>query len=975
MNPWPPSGADVERWRRIEALCDGALGRAPGDRAAYLSAECGADEALRREVEALLAHERSAEHFLERPAEGVAARALGDTEEPDLVGTRLGDYDLVSRLGAGGMGVVYRGTDRRLGRDVAIKVLPPALELDEARLARFEREARLLAAVNHPNIAALYGFVEAEGLRALVLELVDGETLAAALEGGRFSLHRSLVVGAQIADALDHAHRRGITHRDLKPSNVMLTSGGVKLLDFGIGKWTPPAGQPPGPRLSSLTEDGAIVGTTHYMSPEQLEGRDIDARADLFSFGTVLFEMLAGRPAFDGPSQASIVAAILQGPTPRLPETAGVSAPRLDRVVAKCLAKDPDQRWQSARDLGDELRWIADEIAQSQAPDHGALHAWPKSTPMRARTTAVLVTVAVAAIATIAWVAWALRTEDGVAVSPAEVRFAVEPPPGVVVGANYFGLSAHGTQLVYHDGASSFGRGLFLRRFNRLETIALPGTSRGINPTFSPDGNEVVFLEVRAETPDGFAIHKIRTTGDAPPIVLADAAPNVTSFTWPIPDTIFFASDSNPIQRMSAEGGKPTPVTTLRTESEVDHHTPQLLPRGDALLFAVHAKGDRFSIAVQSLESGERKTLIESGFSPQYLPTGHLVFARGNTVFAVPFDAERLKVVGDPVPLIPQVAARPKSGYAGFQVSPAGVLAYRPQRSIARRVLTWVDRAGNETRLPVSEGGFDSPRVSPDGKHVAFAATAEGERQDIFTFEIASEHKTRVTDAGDNWAPLWTRDGSALVYATERDGESELVLRRLDDGALVRLGATSNEAFPVTFAADQRTLIVSERPPTDEWFLSRASAASPGRLEPLFLEGLAPRGASVSPDGGWIAYTENASLRVEVFVQSFPTTGGRRQVSVDGGRTPVWRRDGKELFYRSENRMFAVPVDTTHGLRFGKPTLLFERNHVITYLDYDVAPDGRFLMIKPDPDEGGPGKFNIVLNWAGELLRRVPVPR
>ena len=532
-----------------------------------------------------------------------------------LVGARIGDYDIVARLGAGGMGVVYRAKDRRLGRDVAFKVLPTALELDEPRLARFDREARFLAAVNHPHIGSIYGFVEANGIRALALELVEGETLAAVLRRGPIPMERSLVLAAQVADALDHAHRRGVLHRDLKPSNIMLTSGGVKLLDFGVGKWSPKDGESPLPGFSTLTEDGAVVGTIHYMSPEQLEGRTAEARSDLFSFGAVLFEMLAGRMAFDGPSQASIIAAILNGPTPRLPEMGGVSLPRLERVVAKCLAKDPDERWQSARDLGDELRWLADDVARPLTAAAGGSTSLPRPDLVTPRPQKAIAAAAVIATALLGWAAWTRwpAVSAGVVSAPA-LRFVVQPPPGVRVNVGDFRVSSDGTQLAY-----SSGQKLYLRRFDRLETIALPGTDHEvINLDFSPDGNWIAFAELRAEGPNGFTLRKVRATGETGPVVLIESLPSVTSMIWPTPDTIFFAAVDHPIQRVFADGGQATPVTT-RTESEIDHHTPQLLPGGDALLFAVHAKGDRFSIAVQSLKSGERRTLIESGFAPQVL--------------------------------------------------------------------------------------------------------------------------------------------------------------------------------------------------------------------------------------------------------------------------------------------------------------------------------------------------------------------
>ncbi len=972
-----PRGADSERWRRIEELCEGALRLEPGERATYLAAECGPDEDLRREVEALLAHEGSAEGFLAAPVDAVAARVFAAPPERDLVGQRLGDYDVVARLGAGGMGVVYRAKDRKLGREVAIKVLPAALEVDSARLARFEREARLLATVNHPHIGAIYGLVEADGIRALVLELIEGETLAAALGRGRLPVQRTLALATQMADALEHAHRRGVTHRDLKPSNIMLTPGGVKLLDFGVGKWTPRGGESPVPGFSTVTEDGTIVGTLHYMAPEQLQGRDADARSDVFSFGAVLYEMLAGRKAFDGPSQASIIAAILEAPTPTLADGGGAWSPRLDRVVGKCLAKDPDQRWQSAHDLGDELKWIADEAAHPLAPAAGAAATTPA--PRRFLATPVLAAAGLLALVLAGWAAWTRwPPPSSVPVAGLPVRFVVQPPPGVAMrgGHEDFEISPDGSQLVYRGSERPYASRLYVRRLDRFETIPLPGTERGRVQVYSPDGQWVAFA-------GDDTLNKVRASADSSPLKVADGTGTVHYLTWPTPDTMFFAAREKPIRRVFAQGGEPTAVTSVRTDGEIDHHSPTLLPGGDALLFAVHGKRNRFSIAVQSLRSNERKTLIESGFAPQYSRTGHLLFARGSAILAVPFDANRLEMTGPPVTLLEQVSTDRRSGVAAFRVTTTGTLVYQPVRSRVGRVLTWVDRAGNETPLPVAARAFDTPRVSPDGKHLAFTV-ADGDRRDIWTYEIASDKLTRVTQESDNWGPLWTRDGSAVVYATDRADTSQVVLQRLDGSAPVTLGSSSNDLWPAAFSVDQKTLVVQEQPPTDDFFVSRLTLDTGGRPEPLIEGPGLPWGASVSPDGRWVVYTADQSGRSEIFIQGFPGAGARRQVTVDGGREPVWRHDGRELFYRSERRMFAVAIDTTRGLSRGKPTLLFDRDrgHVMSYLDssslglsYDVAPDGRFLMIKSAPEEGAPVQLNVVLNWASELLSRVPVRR
>jgi hypothetical protein len=592
-----PQGANSDRWRKIEEVCDDALRLAPAERALYLAGACGDDVVLRGEVDKLLAHEESGERFLAQPIDAVAARLLADAPEPDLVGVRLGDYEIVAKLGAGGMGVVYRAKDRRLGRDVAIKVLPTALELDEARLARFEREARLLATVNHPHIGAIYGLVEADGLRALVLELVEGETLATALGRGTLRVERSLALAVQIAGALAHAHQRGVVHRDLKPSNIMLTAGGVKLLDFGVGKWSPKDGDSPLPAFTTLTADGAIIGTIHYMSPEQLEGRTADGRSDLFSFGAVLFEMLAGRTAFDGRSQAGIIAAILEGPTPRLPDIGGVPLPRLERVVAKCLAKDPDQRWQSARDLGDELQWIAEEIASARMPDRGAARGW----------LGMVLPVALACLVTGA-VTFEVMSPEVSRANPelpasSIRRFTVHSPAGTVMNSTFpFALSPDGRYLVYNARAGD-GSHLYLRALDQLDARVLPGTDGAGVPTFSPDGQWVAFMS-------GDTLKKVSAFSNAPPITLGDVTNCCAggNLTWLPDDRIVLGRMGGGVIGVSASGGIPVVLSEPDTaRGEIDLHSPQPLPGRRSLLLSVHRGADAFDIAVLDLDTGKRR--------------------------------------------------------------------------------------------------------------------------------------------------------------------------------------------------------------------------------------------------------------------------------------------------------------------------------------------------------------------------------
>ena len=948
MSP-QPTPDEARRWRRVEEICDAAMQLAGADREAYLATACDADQALRREVDALLVHEKASQGFLSAPVGAIAAQVL--EPQRDLIGTSIADYEIVAKLGEGGMGEVYRARDRKLGRDVAIKVLPAAVAGDPERLKRFEREARLLASINHPSIGAIYGLAEAGDLRALVLELIEGETLATVLERGPLKLDRALAIAAPICDALDHAHRRGITHRDLKPSNIMLSEGRVKVLDFGVGKLAPPVSGATVTRESTLTAEGAIVGTLHYMSPEQLEGRDADARSDVFSFGAVLFEMLAGRKAFDGPSQASIIAAVLEAPTPKLTGVASPLTPGLDRVVTKCLRKSPDDRWQSAHDLGDELRWL---MAEAVSGADAARTAGP-AISRRGLFAAIAVG---AGLVTLALTGWTSRWRASEVVTPAStIRFAVQTQ----AGDDWFDISDDGDQLVYYD-ETALGKALHLRRLDRFDTFTLRGSEDAFTPVFSPDGQWVAYSQ-------NGVLRKIRVSADASPAVLLESVP-VLQITWPAADTIFLAGRDQPIRKVSANGGLAEAVTTLQPGTDVDHHGPELLPSGTALLFAAHGRRNRFSIAVQDLRTGTRKTLIESAFAPAYSPTGHLLFGRGSAIMAVAFDQERLEVRGDPVVLVEGVSGDPLSGQINFRLSGNGRLVYLPERNAEGRTLTWVDRSGRQAVLDIAARFFESPRVSPDGKQVAFVAR-DGARRDVWVYEIASGRLARLTENGDNFSPLWLPDGGGLVYGRDDAAASLVVRHRFSGAALDTLGSSADDdLWPSAIDRDGRVLVTVE-PPTNRSSIARLIAGSHSPQQLLKTPG-EPRYGRLSPDGRWLAYSERGSNRSDIFIQGYPDAGLRKQISVGGGVRPVWSRDGKELFFRYLDRMFSVSIDTRSG-QWERPKLLFEFNPLsMTAGDFDVAPDGRFLLIKPAAAEVAAMPLHVIVNWHNELRSNVP---
>jgi len=961
MAPTPPPGADRKRWQRIETICERALPLDPAARDAYLDQACGGDDALRHDVTALLAQESAARSFLSASVGAVAAAVMTDPPR-NLIGTRLGDYEVTARLGEGGMGEVYRARDHKLGRDVAIKVLPAAFADDAERLTRFEREARLLATLNHSGIGAIYGLIDDNVIRALVLELIDGQTLGEALARGPLPTQKALSVAAQIADALDHAHRRGIIHRDLKPSNVMLTSTGVKLLDFGVGKWkTRPVDGSAG--ASTLTAEGSIVGTLHYMSPEQLEGRDADARSDIFSFGAVLYELLTSRKAFDGASQAGVIAAVMEAPAPRLPHTDGPHARKLDRIIAKCLAKQADERWQSAGDLADELRWLADDdVREIQQPRRTrSVPAWQMS---------MIALLAVTAIGATSWRLWPSSTGSE-APGPAAVRFEIQIPRGGIYANRGFDLSGDGTKLVFADttpgGATNRGRGIWVRRFDRLDSYLIPGTASAGVPRFSPDGESLVYWQQNS-------VRRVRVAGDSPPEVIAASVGGQLAFFWMPGDSIAIASPNHGLRRLNAAGGQPTEFTTIDRATEVDHHSPSALPGGTHVLMGIHGPNNRFSVAVQSVDGQSRKVLLEPGFDPTYLPSGHLIFGRGTSLMAAPFDLSRLAVTGPPVAVLEHVDGDPASGLLTARVSSTGVLAYIGQAPRSGRRLIWVDRQGKETPLPLPPGDFTMPRVAPDGRQLAYVAEQENGQRQIWTFEFASGRRIQWTRGGDHWAPLWSKDGESLIFSRKTAAGSEIVVQPLHSGDPRTLAPSANRIYATGDPPGGRTLLLSEAPPTDEYFVSTTSLERSEAPTRLAIDAVQPEGAKLSPDGRWIAFAAASPPAQQVFVQRYPPSGRPRQVSIDGGHSPVWSHDGRTLFFRNGSKMFELSIDTA-SLTWTPPRFLFNSDHADVFLDYDLAPDGRFVMVALDPQEREPVHFNVVLNWLTELRSRVPGAR
>ena len=579
-------------------------------------------------------------------------------------------------------------------------------------------------------------------------------------------------------------------------------------------------------------------------------------------------------------------------------------------------------------------------------------------------------------ISVASWGAW--ERWRGPAPPDEVVRFEVHPAresvtsPGAPSNYRGFDISPDGKQLAYADtiqaARENKGSGIWIRRFDRFESQLIPDTTGASWPRFSPDGQWLAYM-LRG------TLRKIRTDGSTLTQVVGEDVGGLHGLTWNQPGTILMSALGRALRRISADGGAVVEFSKPSSDGEVDRHSPFSLPDGRNILVGVHGPNNQFSIAVQSIDGDTLKPIVESGFAPTYLSSGHLVFGRGSTILAAPFDATRLEVMAPPVALVERVDGDPASGISEYRLSASGALAYIPQRPHSRRTLTWMTSGGTATPIAIPAGAFDAPRISPDGTTLAYVLEQEDGKRQIWINEFATGRRTQVTRDGDYWAPAWTRDGHGLAYAKANASGSEVVYHHPLSSEAVTLVRSTNRLLPAAFTTDSQTLLVTEAPPTDEFFISQLDLRRPGTMSKFpTIEGN-PRGPILSPDGRWIAFAAVQGGTPQVFVQSFPPSGPPRQVSVEGGRGALWSRDGRTLFFRLGRRVSAVSIDTSSGLTWSPARVLFEGDFVSSLLDYDAAPDGRLLMIASDPQESNPLHFNIILNWAAELRARVPVPR
>ncbi len=879
-------------------------------------------------------------------------------------GTQLGHYEILGAIGAGGMGEVYRARDPRLDRTVAIKVLPSHLSSDPALRQRFDREAKAISQLSHPNICVLHDVGHENGVDFLVMEHLEGETLADRLTHGALPPQEVLSVGAAIADALDRAHRQGIVHRDLKPGNVMLTKSGPKLLDFGLARTLAPSAGSAASALTSLpteaagsqplTAEGTLLGTFQYMAPEQLEGEEADARTDVFALGALLYEMATGRPAFAGKSRASLISSIMSSSPAPISTIQPLSPPALDRVIHTCLAKDRDERIQTAHDVKLQLQWIAEGGSQAGIPA-------PLAHRRRSRERLAWGVAVLAGVVALALGAMALmrRTPE-----PELLRFRMYPPRGVLTMRSPI-ISPDGRYLAFLGRDSLGAESIWLRPMGELDATPLPGTAGAHRPFWSPDSRHMAFLL------DG-KLKRVAINGGAPQ-TLGDA-PGGEDGAWGPADVIIF-DGADSLQRISASGGLVSPATSLdRKGGEVAHGWPEFLPDRKHFLYLALNGDNALKLFAGSIDGKDVKALPGETFSfIRYAPPGYLLFVRERTLLAQPFDAKRIAFTGDPVPVaegLPQGAF----GNTDFSVSHDGTLVYQRGRSGDLELVVF-DRTGRRVKTLGPAGDLQNPMWSPDGRRVAMRRR-DPQSGDLDVWVLDAEHGTlsRLTfDPQTDSAPVWSPDGRWIAFNSARDSLGLDIFRKRSNGvgSLELLVHSDNEKFPTSWSSDGRYLVYWETVAAGD--IDIRCIEVDGDRKPIDLVKRPGNQSSgvLSPDSRWLAYASNESGRNEIYVQGFPEPRGKWQVSLAGGAWPTWRGDGRELYFVApDSRLMAVPVTTDEGFQTGVPVPLFVIPQIGPARNrYDVSRDGqRFLVHVPFGLESAT-PFDVVVNWQESLSK------
>ncbi len=885
-------------------------------------------------------------------------------------GTRLGPFEITEPLGAGGMGEVYRAQDTRLDRTVAIKVLPQHLSESPELKQRLEREAKAISSLQHPNICTLHDIGSEDGLDFLVMEHLEGETLAVRLERGPLEMDELLTVGTAMADALDKAHRQGLVHRDLKPGNIMLTKAGAKLLDFGLAKGTALASDPAAltqsPTMSPLTEKGMLVGTFQYMAPEQMEGEEADARSDLFAFGAVLYEMATGKRAFEGKTQASLIAAVLDREPVPLGQVQPMAPPALDRIIRTCLAKDPDDRFQNAHDVMLQLEWIRDAGSQAGVPV-------PVATRRKSREKLAWGVAAISAVIALAAVAMLLRdTTPEPQVLRAEIApatnsvFSLSPSsPGPVV------VSPDGRNLAWAAVGIDGNTTLWVRTLDETASREIEGSEGTSYPFWSPDSRSVgYFAEGK--------IKKVLASG-GPSITIGEAE-NPKGGTWGDDGTILFAPAHNsPIHRISDDGGEPIPVTELSVSREENSHRhPRFLPDGRNFIYftRVGAMGtavEGSGVWIASLDGGEPRRLTHASSQAEFA-SGHLLFARGDALLAQPFDPDRLEFTGEPRTLVEGVVAMSGAAIAAYSVSQQGLLAYQIGGGDLMTELAWFSREGARLKTLGDPAFHTGPQISPDQTRAAVTiADSETGAGDIWIYDLERGVRSRFTfDPSEDVTAVWAPDGQQLFWASSRVADFDIFAKNVDGAETDREVLVSDVVqIPMSFSPDGRYLAYwrGSGAGTAESDLRLLSLEGDGEPIDLVVSEFNEGAAQISPDGRWFAYGSDESGQFEVYVTSFPEPGRKWQVSAEGGAQPRWRADGRELFFLTPTaKMMVVDVDPSgSGFKVGEVEELFDAPRMpLAGFDYDVTSDGeRFLMNTVGDSAFEP--ITLVVNWTAEL--------
>jgi dipeptidyl aminopeptidase/acylaminoacyl peptidase len=892
-------------------------------------------------------------------------------------GTKLGPFEILSPLGAGGMGEVYRAKDTRLDRTVAVKVLPPHHSSNPERRQRFEREAKTISSLNHPHICALYDIGKHEETDYLVLEYLEGESLAARLEKGPLPSEQLLRIAVEIADALAAAHRHGVTHRDLKPGNIMLTKAGAKLLDFGLAK---PASLPVGSATTAMvmqskpmTAEGAILGTFQYMAPEQLEGKEADARSDIFSFGGVLYEMATGKKAFEGKTQASVIAAVLASQPAPISTIQPMSPPALDRVVKKCLAKDPDERWQSVHDLRDELKWVMEAGSQAGVP--------APVVPRRRSRERLVVGALIGLSALLLTALGALVVETGVFQKPkpkvGAVRFSISPPDGYAIAPGPFApqvaVSPDGRMIAVALADSKGKNSLWVRPLSATTAQKLDNTDGAHLPFWSPDGQFIGFFA------DG-KLKKIPVTGDSPQTICDAGSGDGAS--WSQAGVILFGQGDGPVMRVGAAGGGPVPVTELE-KGKVDGNVwPQFLADSKHFLYLAVNFNTRVpnSVYIGSLDSPQAKFLMKNQSAARFYAPSRLLFVRNGTLLSQAFDSGRMEVKGEPIRIAEGINAS-GNGRAAFSTSNNGLLAFRSGtlgEASPQAQLAWHDRKGKKLAQVGPPGDYFQAVLSPNEKFVALQVQVvtdpnHPDDQDIWLLDLTNGVYSRQTfGPAPEFDPTWSPDSREILYALNKPGEPQIMELELGSSQPKRLYADGKATFLDDWSADGKFLIYHDSENTSFHALPMAGEHVPIAL---WHDAFNRDQVHFSPDGKWVAYSSNESGQLEVYVASFPKLDQKKQVSNAGGAEPLWRRDGKELYFLSlDGNLMAVTANAGATIDTGPPKALFRADVLNPSGDlgetaYNVSRDGqKFLLLEPvNAQAKSVEQINVIVNWDAAL--------